>query len=479
LKKGTSDFTKAISWTLLDRFSVIFMQFGGMIVLARLLLPEDFALLGIALFFIGISQILIDSGMGGSLLQKKNVTDLDYSTLFVYNMAVAIVMYLLIVLSAPFIEDFYSMPDLSSILSIIGISLIISAAGKIQNILLYKSLSFKTISKISIFASFLGLVVAIIIASLGYGVWALVYQNILYASTVLVLQFINNGYLPKIAFSKSSFKEQWAFGGSLLYSKIINSIYLNVFQLIFPKIASLNFAGLYTQANRLQQIPASVVNSVMQGAAFPVMSKIKKQQELVLASRRLSRKVYLVSFSVYAFIAIFSKEIIEVVLGTRWIAAANILSILSMIGIGTVISYVHRNIYKSAGLTRTILYNELWQTGIGVFFLVCTFTMGHYAILWGMVSALFISNVLLIRRITEEMEIASSVLYRDIVLMSIPVVGSTLLALLLKSFLSELSAIGILLLALPIFILLVLVLGLAAKNKEVIYLYNILKRKIK
>lgn len=470
---------KGVIWTIADRFSVVIMQFVAMMLLARMIAPESFALIGIALFFITISQVLIDSGMGGSLLKKKEVLDIDYSTLFVYNMGVAIGIYILILLLAPLIEKFYNIAGLANILSVIGISVIISAFGKIQNIILFRNLKFGIISKISIYSSFIALLVSIILAYYGFGVWALVIQSLVYSLSVVVFQFFFNRYIPKLAFDKKSFQEQWEFGGNLLYSKLIYSFYNNIFLVIFPKLSSLNFSGLYTQANKIQQIPTNIFNSIIQGVAFPVMSKIESERELFVFARSFSRKVYLIGFSIFLFTAIYSEDIILLILGKDWVGASSILTIICFVGIGILISSVNKNIFKVVGLTQKIFHYEVYNSLIGLLLLAITFAFGEYVILYGMVVSVFISNYIFFIQIAKVFRSRVKVFLYDVAYSLIPIIFPALILMVIKHLTLSMHYIYSLLIGVPVFFISIIFFGLWFKNKETEFFYKFLKNKIK
>ncbi|MCD7938378.1 MAG: oligosaccharide flippase family protein, partial [Tannerellaceae bacterium] len=318
---------KGVIWTLFNRMSVLAMQFIAMIVLARFLSPADFAVVGIAMFFISISQTLLESGMGGALLRKQDVEDVDYSTLFIYNMGVGITMYLLLLILAKPIATFYNNEELALIINIIGLSIIASAFGKIQYVILLRELKFRQIATIAIISSSISLLIAVIMAIKGYGVWALVMQNLTNFTLITLLQFIYNRYFPRLRFSIRSFKEQWDFGSYLFYSHLLDTTYQNVFLLIFPKISSLSFSGLFTQANKIQRLPLSLLNSMTHVGVFPVLAKIDNEKLFMETSKAFTRRAYIVSFAVLFAISVFSEQSIVILLGSKWIDAAPILSI--------------------------------------------------------------------------------------------------------------------------------------------------------
>ena len=381
-----------VIWVLVSHFSVIGMQFIAMIFLARLLTPKDFAIMGIATFFIAISHTLADSGLGGALLKKKEIKGIDYSTLFIYNVIVAIIIYIVLLFLARPLSVFYDVETLEQIIYLIGLSILFGSFGIIQQVILLRELKFRQMTIISIISSFTGLVTAIILAAKGFGVISLVVQNMIQIGLTVILQLFCNRYFPILKFSRTSFKEQWSFGGHLLYSNLLNTAYDNVFSMIFPKISTLKFSGLYAQANKIKQLPVNIISSAINTAAFPILSKIENTEEFKQVNRNLASKVYLFSYTIIIAISIFSKEVIHVILGEQWLDAASILSILSIKAVFFIVSMFVRNSLKSMGATYRIFYIELANSLIGLIMLGVTFYLGDYYILLGIVISQIITT---------------------------------------------------------------------------------------
>lgn len=461
LKKGTV-------WSIIDRIAVISMQFLAMLVLARVITPDDFALVGIAMFFIVISQVLLDSGIGGSLLKKKIIKRVDYSTMFIFNMVIGVIMYLLLLIIAPFIARYYGIEELSLVIRIIGLSIIISAFGKIQNVLLYHQLKFREISIISIISNTIALIVAIILAINGYGVWALVVQNLISSTLVVGLQFFYNKYFPGFSFSLESFKEQWNFGGFLLYSQLLNTIYQNLFSMIFPKVSTLNFSGLYSQANKIQQIPSNTIGPVINGVAFPVLAKIDDLEEFKKVNRSFSRKIYIVSFTIFIAISIFSEQIISILLGNQWISAAPILSMLSIGGIGTIVYSIVRNTFKSMGITDKIFHLEIYRSLIGLLFFLGTFQFGNYWIIIGIVTSSIIFSLISMYNLALLSNYSLKEQLFDVLTSILPIIPAILISIFLLLFI-EINNVLILVCG-PLYFSIVILCGFLLKNEDLIEL---------
>lgn len=334
--------------------------------------------------------------MGGSLVGQKEITKLDLSTLFIYNFAVAFILSLSLIISAPYIAKFYDTEKLKPILYVMSGSVLISSLGKVQNIILIRNLKFKTLSYISIISSAISAGTAIILGFSGYGVWALVMQSVVLNIMIVILQFFQNKYIPQLKFSTKSFKRQWAFGVHLFFSQSLQTIYNNIFLIIFPKISSLSFSGLYSQANKLQQLPIGLFTTVLDGSAFPVLSKIEDENQLKLLNRNIISKFYYFTFSFFFLLSLVSKDLIAILLGQKWLEATPILSILSISGIFLMIMVTSRNTLKSMNKTHIISRLEVYKTVIGVIILIATITLfnSEIIIIWGILIASILSSII-------------------------------------------------------------------------------------
>ncbi len=381
-------------WNSINRLGTLGIQFISILILSRLLSKEDFALMGIVSFFITISNIMIDSGMGGSLIGAKNVSRVDYSTLFIYNLAISATLCFLLIVCSSIIADFYNIQDLVPILYVIGISIVISSLGKVQYIILVREFKFKILGKISLISSVISLTVAVALAFMGYGVWALVIQNVIFNLCIVLLQFCYNRFIPSLIFSKESFKGQWVFGMHLFFSQSLQTIYNNIFLAIFPKISSLSFAGLYSQASKLQQLPIGVFNTILDGASFPILTKMEDQDQFKETDRKIASRFYLITFAVFLLLSLLAKPLIAIVLGEKWIDASPLLSILSIAGIFYMIMTVARNTLKSLRKTKIISQLEIYKTVIGIIILLISILYGNYGIILGILLAAIISTII-------------------------------------------------------------------------------------
>lgn len=240
---------KGVFWSSIERFSVQGVQFIIQIIIARILLPSDYGLIGMLAIFMAVSQSLIDSGFSNALIRKQNCTNTDYSTVFYFNIVVGIVLYGILYFSAPLIANFYKTPELVLITRVVGITLFINSLTVVQRAILTKKVDFKTQTKASLTAAIISGVIAIIMAYSNYGVWALVIQTIINGFLTAILLWIFSKWAPHKVFSWISFKEMFSFGSKLLISGLLDTIYRNLFTLVIGKQFNKSDLGYYTRAD--------------------------------------------------------------------------------------------------------------------------------------------------------------------------------------------------------------------------------------
>lgn len=273
-------FRTAIIWNAISQFGQSGITFLSTIILARLLTPDDFGIIGIVTIFISFSQMMVDSEMGGALLRKKEVDRTDYSTLFWYNLIVSLILFGVLYFTAPLIADFYKRQELIDVIRIISTTIIIHAFRVVQRIMLFRDLKFKEYTIINVVSGLISMAIAIILAKNGFGYWSLVWQQVILALCNTSLMELYNRFLPFLSFSKASFKYQFGFGISLLGADIIQTIANNISTNIIAKVATLQFTGYYTQSSRLTNFAQSTIGSIMNQSIFPMMAKMESIQDI-------------------------------------------------------------------------------------------------------------------------------------------------------------------------------------------------------
>lgn len=387
-------FRTAIIWNGISQFGQSGITLLSTIILARMLTPDDFGLIGIVTIFIAFSQMMVDTEMGCALLRKKTVTNTDYSTLFFYNLAVSIAIYLILFFSAPLISDFYSRPPLTGIIRVISITIIIHAFRVVQRIMIFRDLKFKTYALINVFSGIISLAVAVWCAARGSGYWSLVWQQITLALCHVAFMEAYNRFIPSPVFSKKTFKYQFSFGISLFGSNTIRIIADNISTNIIAKVTNINFTGYFTQASRITNFSQNTITSVMDQCIFPMLAKIENPDVLKSTYHRL---LYMITGALSIFticIVIWANPIIELILGKEWSQASWIMRILAISIPFAAINILCRNILKTLGETKRIMLLETIKSFLLIFLLILSTLIGMKLIIWAIVAAQIIGTVM-------------------------------------------------------------------------------------
>ena len=392
-------------WVSIEKFGHSGLNLISILILSRLLVPEDFGLIGVLAIFISISQMIVESGLGSALVKKENPTRQDFSTIFTFNLIVSIVLYIIIFLVvAPLIAAYYDESILSNLIKVLSLSIIFNAFTLIQRVHLLRELKFKQQSLIAILSLLISISISISLAVMGMGVWALVFQMVAYSFFYAIFVFFSVKYYPSFYFSYASFKELFSFGGRIFASSLIQITYRDIFSMIIAKIYNINVAGLYFQSNKLVNFPVSIFRALTDGAVFPVLSKIQDKKEFGNLCRRLNRGVLLVATPLLLSLAFFSEYYVLIVLGNNWIEAIPFMTILSLGALPLIIESISRNMMKAAGRADYILKSEMIKRilGFGLLFLALQFSIEY--ILWSVVIAnmlAFIINMYIVNKITS------------------------------------------------------------------------------
>ncbi|EOD8960495.1 lipopolysaccharide biosynthesis protein, partial [Providencia stuartii] len=322
--------TSGLKWSAIERLATQAIQLVVMLVLARMLGPQAFGLIGMLAIFIAVSQVFVDSGLSSALIRKLDRTELDYSTAFYFNIAIALVCYLILYISAPYIADFYKQPELTSLTRVLALVIIINALAIIQRTKLSINMDFKTQAKASLAAVCISSIVAFTMAYYGFGVWSLVGQTITYTLCNVIFLNILHKWLPKLSFNFDSFKQLFGFGSKLMLSGLIDSIYQNIYQIVIGKKFNVLDVGYFTQANQLVRTPAITMTSIIQRVTYPMLSSIQNDEQRLnyayLLTLRLSAAVI---FPLLFGLAVVADPLIPELLGYEWKSASLLTSILA------------------------------------------------------------------------------------------------------------------------------------------------------
>lgn len=414
---------KNFIWAFVEKGGQFVIQFLSVIILSRFVSPEEFGIYGIMAIFISVSELLVDSGFGGALIQKRRVEQIDINTLFIVNFGMSIFLYVILFCSAPLIAGYYEIPKLQLYIRVLGLAIVFYSLTIVHQSLLQRDLRFKRSANITLIASIISVVGAIIVAYCRLGIWALIVQPVLMAFSLASLLWISEKRDIQLTFSKKSFDSLWAFGSKLLVANLLQTIYSNVSTSIIPKIANVKISGYYYQASRLNSIPIGVLQTSVDKAAFPILSKEDSVNRILERARIINKVVVSCFFPFFPLISLFSKEILAVVLGVQWLDAAPFLSVLSWGGWGLLLQALYRNIYKSIGNTKTILMIDLVKTLVGLSVLVMSVFCGVTFMIWGLTMSMYIGAILYMWKIRKDVYYTIKKQLSDF---CIPVVASVL-----------------------------------------------------
>ena len=343
-------------WSFIDTFAKQAIAFVVGIILARLLSPQEFGLVGMLAVFIAISTVLTQSGFNQALIRKKNCTNVDYSTVFWFNLAVSFCLYLILYFTAGHIARFYNEPQLEPLVRVLGLGILINALTMVQKTRLTKRIDFKLLAKITLISTSFSGLVGIGFAIAGFGVWSLVYKTLAANLFMAILLWKWNKWTPILKFSKKAFREMFSFGSRLMTLGIIDTIYNNAYLVIIGKYYSAMQLGFYTKADQFKKMPSQTITALIQRVSYPVLSTIQDETErLKAAYRRLIKSTMLITFLLMIGLAVIARDFTVLILGEEWALTGEYLQILCFAGLFYPLDALNSNILKVVGRADFIL----------------------------------------------------------------------------------------------------------------------------
>ena len=372
-----------VAWTTVQRFASLFLAFVANLVLARLLSPDDFGCIALLMVFISLSQIFVDGGFGAALIQKKDPTQDDYSTIFYWNLLLAIGLYFLLFFFAPVIARYYNIPVLKDILRVQGLIIILDSLGLVHKNNLRKTLQFKKISLIVLSANFVAVVAAIAMAYNGFGVWCLVAQQLFISGMTTVLFWVFNRWKPTLVFSKKSFKELFGFGGFILLSNMIVTFTNEVQSLIMGKLYTARDVGLYSQARKFESIMSNTASTVVNQVTFPIFSKFQDNlEQLRTILRRITKVMAFVVFPAMILVILIAKPAIVLMLTDKWVDCVPFFQILCIGGMAEALGDINYNAVAAIGKSRVLFRWTCIKSVLGLLLIIGGSFFGVRGIIW-------------------------------------------------------------------------------------------------
>jgi teichuronic acid exporter len=347
-------------WSLFQLFGIQGLNFILSIIMARILMPEDYGILGMLAIFMAVGNTLINSGLTASLIRSVQPNDEDYSTVFWLNLIISGFIYLLLFFTAPLIAEFFNQPILISVVRVYCLSFIFGGLSLVQRTRLTKKMDFKTQMKVSIPSLLIAGGLGIFLAFQNWGVWALVYMNLIQIFLNSVFFWVQSGWKPLFIFKKEIIKNHLGFGYKLTFANLLESLFRNSYQVLIGKYFPVAQLGFYAKADSLKQLPVQNISSAIDSVTFPLFANIQNEDErLKYAYRVVMQQILFWLAPVLTFAGILAVPIFEFLLTEKWVPAAPFFQILCVIGIMYPLHSYNINILKVKGRSDLILGLEI------------------------------------------------------------------------------------------------------------------------
>jgi O-antigen/teichoic acid export membrane protein len=469
---------KGTFWSAADAFLGQGVTFIVGIVLARLLSPAEYGLIGICMIFTTVLFGLVDSGFSSALIRKKNVANEDYNTMFITNMVISIFFYILLYLLTPFIALFFNQPKLVEVLRVMGWILILQALSITQITILTKRIDFKTKTKASLLSAIISGIVGIVMAILGFGVWALVGQQLSRQLIYTICMWILIRWWPVFKFNLDSFRYMWGFGWKMTLSGLLNNIWNQLYQVVVGKFYSPATLGQYTRSRDYANLFSANFTTIIQRVTYPVLSELQDDSErMVVAYRKVIKVSMFVTALAMISLGAIAEPFIYVLIGPKWNEAATFLPLICISMSLYPLHALNLNMLQVQGRSDIFLYLEILKKIISVGPLLLGIFVNIYWMLIGSIVTGIISFFLNSYYTGKRLGYSSWMQLKDVA----PSYGIAMLVAISVYFLKyiPLSYWIVLPLQIVIGIVVIVIVCLLLKPSEFIYLKDIVKEKIR
>lgn len=377
---------KGVSWSFVEQILTRGVNFVIGIVLARMLSPTDYGLVGMMGIFLAISQLFIDGGLTSALIRTKNPSDKDFSTVYIINLTLSVVFYFLLFFCAPVVADFYDQPPLKPLMRVVSLILIIGSVASVHGTLLTIRVDFKTKSYISIISAVVSGTVGIVCAYKGMGVWALVAQSIASASAITLLTLLFVRWMPRLVFSKESFKRLFSYSSKLLAASCISTIYDNAYPLVIGKKFTAADVGQYTRAGQFPGIANDTIVGALNRVAFPILSQVQDDNERLL--RVYEKYIQLACFVIFPVLMILcgcARPLVAFLLTDKWLACVPLMQIICFSKLLNGVTVINLNLLYVKGRSDLVLRLEFIKKSIAFLILFVSMFFNVTVMCYGLV----------------------------------------------------------------------------------------------
>ncbi len=382
---------KGTFWSAADAFLGQGVTFVVGIVLARLLTPEEFGLVGIVLVFVVVLSGIVDAGFSQALIRKKNTTEDDYNTLFIVNFAASIILFVLLYIVSPFIADFFSRTELTALTRVTGLVLLFQALSIAQTTILAIKIDFKTKTKASVISSVLSGIIGVAMAFWGYGVWALVGQRLSATLIYTLCMWILVSWCPRPKFNLESFHYMWGFGWKLLLSGILNNVWNQLYQVVVGKFYCPSSLGQYTRSEQFANVFSGNLTNIVLRVSYPALSQLQDDKKrMTEAYRRIIKITMFVTVNLMFCLGAISDPLIYCFIGPQWYEAASFLPLICVSLSFYPLQAINLNMIQIQGRTDIFLIIEFIKKIVAIGPLLLGVFLNIYWMLIGSIFSSFI-----------------------------------------------------------------------------------------
>ena len=354
-------------WTAFQKYSKMIIQFISGIILARLLTPYDYGCIGMLSIFMVLAEAFIDGGFGSALIQKKRPTQEDYSTIFWWNVGMAVVMYIVLYFCAPAISRFYNIPLLRDVLRVQGLVLFIYALNIIQRNQLKKKLNFKLLSIVSVSTAIIALGITIFLAYKGFGVWALVAQHLIVAAIPSLVFWFYVKWRPKLVFSWQSFKELFSFGFFMFLTHLVNDFAGHIQGLLIGKVYSPSTLGYYSKAQGTEKLASRSISQIMTQVTYPLYAEVQDDMAVMINMiKRMTSTIAFITFPLMFILLLVAKPLFIILYSDRWINSIPYFQVLCIAGLAVCLQSVNLQTIAAIGKSKVMLVWVLIKRAVGL-----------------------------------------------------------------------------------------------------------------
>lgn len=379
-------------WAFSELFSKQIIGFLVSVVLARLLLPAEFGLIGMLAVFISIGTTLINSGLTSSLIRTPDANQTDFSTVFFFNLGGSIFIYAILFLVSPLIAAFFEQPILENLAKLYGLTFIINAFSTVQNTRLTQQMNFKTQMKVALPSLLGGSLLGVVLAYNGYGVWSLVWMYLCQSLLSSIQLWVVTKWTPSWVFDYEKFKYHFKFGYKLLLSGLLDALFSNSYTIIIGKLFLPAQLGFYSRANSVVKLPVDNIAKALSKVTYPMFAKIKDDDErLKSVYKRILRMVTFIIAPILMLLAVLAEPIFRFLFTEKWLPSVPFFQILCVSGVMYPFHSYNLNILNVKGRSDLFLKLELYKKIITIVTLVGSIPFGIIGLLWGRVLSSFLS----------------------------------------------------------------------------------------